>query len=190
MQPRSLVFGDLDLAVRGFQIDETGILPGQSLNGPPVGPACRTRRLRVVPFAVPVTDHHLGFFVWPGRETPNEKPWASVKKNTQLFGNFKTCPCFFCDCAVQGDIFPCMELRYVAEEDCQNTALKTGRRLSQLASSTFAVLCRGQGKFYATQRPVEEITPPTNEHFKFNGIIGGMCCFCALRSGLIIESMT
>ena len=91
-------------------------------------------------------------------------------------------PCTGCQCAVQTGLIECIgstddtELHY------------TGQHSSQLTSNGCADVCRGQGTFYATRKPDQERPPPYSEHFNFLGIYCGMCCYCALKKGLNLDS--
>jgi hypothetical protein len=90
--------------------------------------------------------------------------------------------CAACACAVQRHV-DCTdsdaESLYIGEDDAHSL---------QLAANRPADFCRGQGSFYATQRPEVERAPAQYQHNNFQGFFRRMCCFCALKGGLTIDS--
>ena len=90
--------------------------------------------------------------------------------------------CAACACAVQRGVDCTVsdaESRYIGEDDAHSL---------QLAANRPADFCRGQGSFYATQRPEVERAPAHYQHNNFQGFFRRMCCFCALKGGLTIDS--
>ena len=92
---------------------------------------------------------------------------------------FRIIHCTRCNCAVQSGGNTDNRFAFVGTDD---------QRSSELGSERFIDFCRGQGKFYSTQRPENDLLPPVSGHFNFAGFFIGMCCHCALRRGLCIES--
>ena len=83
-------------------------------------------------------------------------------------------PCTGCQCGVQ-----------ISTKECGYF----GKHSTQLTSNGCAPVCRGQGPFYATRKSDQERTPSnSSEHFNFIGTYRGLCCYCALKTGLHLKS--
>ena len=87
----------------------------------------------------------------------------------------------------------CTQCRSAIQRDYSSGALCpewTGDpTATRFDSGDFAHNCRGQGAFYAVQaQHIQGQIPSFAAHFNFQGCFQGLCCYCAIRRGLVLAS--